>query len=116
MNTKCEYKCDLCIELFPSSTELTKHKRISHIEAIGESQIKCRDCGKSFTEHKNMVRHMKEVHRYTFANLDYAPIDSDIVLCMECDETFLRETNLKRHIETVHDSQKSSKLIKCPSC
>ena len=47
--TKCEYKCELCIELFPSSTELTKHKRISHIEAIGESQIKCRDCGKSFT-------------------------------------------------------------------
>ena len=51
-----------------------------------------------------MIRHMKEVHRYTKINLDYAAIDSDIVRCTECDETFSRETNLKRHEETVHAS------------
>ena len=69
----------------------------------------------AFTFEKNMIRH-KEVHRYTFENLDYAPIDGDIIRCMECDETFSRETHLKRHKETVHESRNTSKMIKCSSC
>ena len=83
---------DLCNAILSSSTELKEHKRISHIEEFLESQSKCRDCVESFTLEQNMIRHMKEVHRYTFDNLDYATIDGDIIKCMECDETFLRET------------------------
>ena len=81
-----------------------------------EGQSKCPDCGKSFTLENNMIRHLREVHRYTNTNLDYAPIDSDIIRCRECDETFLRETNFKRHTETVHGSGNTRKIFKCPSC
>ena len=114
--TDLEYKCKLCNSLFSSSSKLREHKRSAHIEEIMEGQSKCPDCGKSFTLENNMIRHLREVHRYTNTNLDYAPIDSDIIRCTECDETFLRETNFKRHTETVHGSGNTRKIFKCPSC
>ena len=103
-----EHPCELCSEMFSSYIELTEHKRGAHID-----ESECRDCGKSFKYEKNMLRHMKEFHRYTNTNLDYAPKENDLFRCKECDETFLRKSNLKRHKDTIHGERPMSK---CPSC
>ena len=116
MKAMHEHKCKLCNGLFSSSTKLSEHKRIEHIGAIIENQSECSDCGKIFTFTRALLRHLKEVHRYTEENLDYAPDDSDTLHCKECDATFLREAHLKRHKETVHGSGNRRKMINCPSC
>ena len=111
-----EHRCKLCNGLFSSSTELSEHKKIEHIESIIEKENRCSDCGKIFTFKRALVRHLKEVHRYTAENLDYAPEGSDTLHCKECDATFLRVANLLRHKETVHGSGVTRKIINCPSC
>ena len=111
-----EHKCKLCNGLFSSSTKLSEHKRIEHVGAIIENQSECSDCGKIFTFKQALLRHLKEVHRYTAENMDYADDDTDTLHCKECDATFLREAHLKRHKETVHGSGNRRKLINCPSC
>ena len=108
-----EYKCKLWNWFF--STKLTEHKRISYVEANNEGQSECSDCGKRFTTKRNLIRYLKEVHRYTTANFDYAPEDSTIIKCNKCEQSFLRETNMKKHKETVHGSGNTQKKGKCPS-
>ena len=81
-----------------------------------EGTFHCEDCDKMFAFEKSLVRHLKLVHRYTDKNLDYAPIDNDLLACPDCDSTFPRAHDLRRHKDTVHKEKVTWKPVQCAFC
>ena len=63
---------------------------------------KCQSCGKSFSEARNLKRHIHTVHE---GHKDHK--------CKSCGKSFSQGGYLKNHIHTVHKGHKDNK---CESC
>ena len=121
--TQKKFQCAICEKRYSNKNALNYHNNAAHDkkkslpkEKKDEGTFQCEDCDKMFSAGKTLVRHMRLVHRYTDKNLDYAPIDNDILACSDCDATFLRDYNLRRHQDTVHKEKVTLKPILCAFC
>ena len=68
-------------------------------KAVVDKIHKCKHCEKTFTEDRNMKRHIQTVHE---GRKDYQ--------CPHCDQYFGLKQVLERHIVNVHNSQKDYKI------
>ncbi|GFO29940.1 Zinc finger protein [Plakobranchus ocellatus] len=82
-----EYLCDLCGQSFNHAQSMQSHRRVVH---FGEKRFKCTVCLNSFSDHRNLRRHMR-IHDNSFP---YA--------CPVCSQKYRHSNSLKSHIATKH--------------
>ena len=104
---KVKFLCDQCPAAYTTYVGLYLHKRKNHNtktksdKASSSSQIvyTCEDCGKEYSNKKNLVDHQKIKHQNI---LPYS--------CDFCDKRFPSGSMMRTHIKNVHSRQK------CPHC
>lgn len=64
----------------------------------------CEVCGKSFSTHLHLKRHIHTVHSKSFQ-----------ATCKICKTELKRKDNLKRHME-IHNKEKTNKQLLCEIC
>lgn len=120
--THDDQPCPDCNQSFTSFGRLEYHINVVHSDLKKKAKLvnpnedelfECYKCGSKFNKHYNLLRHLKEVHRLTELNLDYAGKDDLAFSCSDCKSTFMRKSHLKRHRESVHSME--SNFI-CPIC
>ncbi|CAL8080195.1 unnamed protein product [Orchesella dallaii] len=79
------YKCDMCAEVFISTTTLVSHKRHKH----GLDKLKCELCpDKEYRSSRGLTIHMMATHGIGIKNK---------FACETCGKEFLSQANLERH-------------------
>lgn len=82
-----QHLCSECGAVFNLKHTLNHHIRVVH---LGEIPYSCKVCGKGFTDHRNLSRHMR-----THSNaLPYT--------CEYCGKGFQHSNSLKYHVQRVH--------------
>ena len=99
-------KCPLCkYEVSSRIQDLQKHIKNVH---EGKRDHKCRNCGKEYTDKKNLIQHIKRVHGDNVRDEQ----------CTECGKLYFTKQVLNRHVKYVHDKQghPSGLKTKCEFC
>lgn len=78
---------------------LTRHVRLKH--NTSEEKPMCKICGKLFTRHSSLVRHM-QVHT-----------NEKPYICNKCDASFRRLLLLKHHVQKVHEGKNPHFCTEC---
>ena len=81
----CQFQCKICGEDFVSAFDLETHVKL-HGE---EKPFQCEHCHKSFSNKRNLKRHLTT---QTGEKFD----------CAECGKIFTLKGNLKHHVKNVH--------------
>ena len=110
-------ECDLCGQQFVSDMDLLRHKQVLHGEVAQEKNHICHKCKVSFSRLDALIRHKREQHYESKANIDFVEVmDSLVVIhCDECDKQFKRKSDLKRHHQKAH-SDDGIEIFSCSQC
>ena len=133
-NTKQSYKCQQCPDLeFRLKKEYSQHNFRVH----GEKSSMCQQCGKSFSEPRALLRHMRQVHEgirthqcekcdekfgFKFQLKDHMAVIHEIgevvetFQCSECERKYLKKSDLEYHVMTVHEGKNTKQSYKCEQC
>jgi len=84
-----EFRCTVCNKVFPSKTDLLRHKNL-HIK---NKLFSCNICFKTFSKNYNL-----EIHRRKHTG-------EKPFLCDDCDSSFVRKYGLQRH-QKIHTGEK----------
>ena len=93
---KC-YKCDVCLNLFPHKSKLTRHYR-TH---TGEKPFACQVCDKKFARKYSLVQH-QAVHT-----------GEKLFACQIWKRKFAKKSNLVEH-QATHSDVRNFKCSICP--
>ena len=88
--TKEEYQCAFCSNMFSNLSNLKAHVRRKHSEDFLIKDHECETCKKTYRFKENLMRHRKDVHSGKNYKCDF------------CGDSFTTEGNLKRHRRTNH--------------
>ncbi|XP_030757320.1 zinc finger protein 678-like [Sitophilus oryzae] len=96
------FTCKICLHLFPTHYQLTKHK-VSHMNK--ETPYKCNHCDDSFKGIDELMAHLR-IHR-----------GKDPYQCKKCDKGFISKKELDEHFQ-IHVLQKPAipKNFRCSIC
>ena len=126
------YGCVSCSQAFELPEYLSHHVKIEHLQkeqpqnsAVGtvgeiapktliknraggtkkkEKQHSCEQCDKTFTDRKNMKKHIKRIHE-----------GLNLYVCNECNQGYSQKAHMQRHINSVHKNIKEYGCKKCPA-
>src|SRR5207249_8534679 len=92
--------CGICNKSFVNGYVLKKHVKSVHDKV----SFACDQCGKRFTERRNMILHKKTFHE------GQRPFH-----CTSCDKRFTQKHHLENHVGSVHLDDAQKKFV-CTFC
>ncbi|XP_063863300.1 uncharacterized protein LOC135102272 [Scylla paramamosain] len=123
-------KCSYCYKTFTTASQKRWHEENSHGTDLGlmsEARSEntgsmdtsvilgatCKICGKAFSNFRNKIKHMKNVHK--IINSSVPDITCDI-----CGKPFSKMSNKRRHVKQIHQlpkiPHKKPTLVMCKEC
>jgi len=96
------FECKLCQINFYSTRELKGHNRLVHEVCDKGGDLKCDECGKTFSSRKTKFAHMRGIHN--ISNKGVKKEKPGDCICPTCGENKRSDHNLQQHIKKFHEN------------
>ena len=116
------YKCDVCLDTFPSYVEVRKHHTSEH---TAKKHFPCPECDKVYTDKRFWRNHNKKIHRKfgirskrkkksaARPTLGIGVTDSGSYKCDVCLKDFPTHKEVMQHHKSEHTSKKHFPCLEC---
>ena len=113
--------------------KINKGSLLDHIQHVHYNELKCKYCGKQFSDEKNLVEHILSVHdspredsvkQNDKEDIGKAALGKEVTMepdiaerekldCERCGEQFHQKTKLEKHISSIHSPKKETTVDIC---